>query len=58
MPQEVKAIGQWAKYNVRNIIKYHTENKTGRLVPDVFLFFKKALYKVKASSKCFSFNLF
>ena len=29
--------------------KTHGENEAGRLVPDFFLFFKKALYKVKAS---------
>ena len=29
--------------------KNHGENEAGRLVPDFFLFFKKALYKVKAS---------
>ena len=29
--------------------KNHGENEAGRLVPDFFLFFKKTLYKVKAS---------
>ena len=29
--------------------KNHAENETGGLVPDLLLFFKKALYKVKAS---------
>ena len=27
----------------------HKENEAGRLVPDLFLFFKKALYEVKAN---------
>ena len=29
--------------------KNYAENETGKLVPDHFLFFKKALYEVKAS---------
>ena len=29
--------------------KNHTENEAGRLVPNLFLFFKKVLYKVKVS---------
>ena len=28
--------------------KNHAENEVGRLVPDIFLFFKEMLYKVKA----------
>ena len=31
-------------------LKNHTENKAGRLVPDLFLFSKKALYEVKANA--------
>ena len=27
----------------------HAENETGRLVPDFFLFFRKALFEVNAS---------
>ena len=38
--------------------KYHAENEAGRLVPDLFLFFKKALYEVKASGLQLSFNTF
>ena len=38
--------------------KNHTENEAGRLVPDLFLLFKKALYEVKASSQHPSFNIF
>ena len=34
------------------------ENETGRLVPDLFLFFQKALYKIKASSQQIRFNIF
>ena len=38
--------------------KNHAENEAGRLVPDIFLFFKKALYKVKASGPQLGFTLF
>ena len=34
------------------------EKQVGRQVPDVLLFFKKALYTVKESGQHFSFNLF
>ena len=37
--------------------KNHAENKGGRLVPDLFLFFEKSLYKVKASGQHLSFNI-
>ena len=42
--------GEVIEYN--NIIfffKNPEENEAGRLVPDLFLFFKKALYEEKAS---------
>ena len=38
--------------------KNHAENKAGKLVPDLFLFFKKALYKLKASGQHLRFNIF
>ena len=42
---------QLIKYSMKKFfLKKHAENEIGRLVPDLFLFFKKALYKVKASS--------
>ena len=45
--------------NKRNIsFKNHAENETGRLVPDSFLFSKKALYEVKASGLQLGFNTF
>ena len=51
--------GQLIEYKVRNIfIKKYTENETGRLVPDLLFYFKKALYKVKASSLQLIFNTF
>ena len=42
--------GQLMEYNKRNIffISY-AENEAGRLVPDVFLFFRKALYDEKVN---------
>ena len=49
--------GQFIEYNLRNIFfKYHAENKAGRLVPNLFLFFKKVLHKVKPSGQHLSFN--
>ena len=42
--------GQLIEYNKINFFfKNLVENETGRLAPDLFLFFKKALYEVKAS---------
>ena len=34
------------------------ESEVGRLVPDLFLFFKKALYEVNVSALQFNFNMF
>ena len=51
--------GQFIEYNKTNIFfKNNAEAETGRLVPDLFLFFKIALYEVKASGLEFSFNIF
>ena len=41
-------IGQLIEYNIF-FFKNHAENGLGRLVPDLVLFFKKALYEVKHS---------
>ena len=38
--------------------KNRAENEAGRLVPDLFLFPKKALYQVMASGVQLSFNIF
>ena len=47
------------EYNNRNIsAKNHAENEAGRLVPELLLFFKKALYEVKANGLQLSFNTF
>ena len=37
--------------------KNHAENEVGKLVPDFYLFFKKALYEVKASCLLFQYIL-
>ena len=51
--------GQVIEYNKMNIfLQNHAENEAGRLVPDLFLFFKKALYGVKTNSLQLSFNHF
>ena len=39
-------------------LKNYLENGAERLVPDLFYFFKKALYNVKPSSLQFGFNIF
>ena len=38
--------------------KHHAENEAERLVPDLFLFFKKALYVVITSVLQLSFNIY
>ena len=51
--------GQLIEYNKSNIFfKSHAENKAGRLALYLFLFFKKALYEVKANGLQLSFNHF
>ena len=47
--------GTATEFNRRNI--FHSENEGGSLVPDLLLFFKKALCKVKASGLQVSFNI-
>ena len=56
---QAKNYGQLIEYNVRNIFfKKHAENEAGKLVPDLFLFFEKVLYKVKTSDQHLKFNIF
>ena len=38
--------------------KNHAENEAARLAPDLFSFFKKALYKVKSSGLQLGFTIF
>ena len=52
---------QEIEYNKINIFlqaENQAENEARRLVPDLFLFFKKALYEVKASGLQLRFNIF
>ena len=42
----------------KGFFKNHVENEEGKLVPDLFLFFKKVLYKTKASAQHITFNIF
>ena len=52
--KQTKKCGQSIEYNK----KKYEENDAGRLLPDLSLFFKNALYEVKASGLQLSFNLF
>ena len=38
--------------------KKYAKNEAGRLISDPFLFFKKALYEIKASGLKLGFNIF
>ena len=49
--------GQIKEYRVF-FFKKHARNKAGRLVSDLFLFFRKALNEVKTSDLHLSFNIF
>ena len=50
--------GQLIEYNGRNIFaKNYAADETGRLVEDLFLIFKKALYNLKASGQHLNFNI-
>ena len=52
-------LGQLIKHNKGNIfLKNYAQNEAGRLVLDLFLFFKKAKCEVKAGGLQFSFNIF
>ena len=54
LPNQTMKFGQLIKYTVRNtFLQKSCRNEVRGLVPDLFLFYKKALYKVKAS-----FNIF
>ena len=52
-------LGRFIEYDVRYFFpENHAENESGRLVPDLFLFFKKALCNVKARGQLRNFNIF
>ena len=52
----------WSVNKIRNreifFFRILAENEVGRLVPDLFMFFRKVLFKVKASGQHLSFNIF
>ena len=51
--------GQLIEYNKKIVLlKNHAENEAGRLVPDLFSFFKKVYCEVEASGLQFSFIVF
>ena len=52
-------LGQLIEYKKENIfLQKFIENEEDRLVPDLFFFFKKAYYEVKANGLQLSFNTF
>ena len=52
-------VGQLIKYSMKIFFfKDLAGNVIGRLVPDLFLVFKKVLYKVKVSGQKLSFDIF
>ena len=56
---ETIKFGQLIEYNKISIFKKnHAENETRRLVPVLFMFYKKALYEAKVSGLRPSFNIF
>ena len=61
---DVKATRRWNLANWYNItkeiifFKNCADNEAGRLVPDPFLFFKKAYYELSASGLQLSLNIF
>ena len=55
---EKKATKSWNLVREIFICKNRAEYKAGRLVSDLFLFYKKALYEVKASGTQLTFNIF
>ena len=51
--------GESIEYNKRKcFFKNHAQIEAEGLVPDLFLFFKKAIHEVKASGLQLSFNIF
>ena len=46
------------KKHKKYFFKNHAKNEVGRLVSGLFLFFKKALYKAKATDWHNHFNIF
>ena len=55
---QARKFGQLIKHNKIYFFKNHAQNEVERLVPDLFLYFKKALYKAKASGQHLSLMYF
>ena len=56
---QAKKLGQLKKYNVRNIfLQKSCINEAVTLVPNFFLFFKRALKKVQTNVELVGFNCF
>ena len=56
---QTRKFGQSVEYNKGNIfLQKLCGNEAGRLVPDLFLFFEKTLYEVKAGGLQLSFDMF
>ena len=50
--------GQLIEYNKIFFFEKHAENEERRIVPHLFLFFKKALHEIIASGLQLSFKIF
>ena len=50
--------GQLLEYNKIFFFRIYAQTVVGRLVSDLFLFFRKTLWEVKASALSLSFNIF
>ena len=56
---QILKFGQGKQCSKRNIFfKNYGENEAGRLIADLFLFFKKPIFEVNASGLQLSFNQF
>ena len=57
--KETLKVGQLIEHKKRNIfLLLSYENEAVRLIPELFFFFKKALYEVKTSGLQRNFNIF
>ena len=57
--KETLKVDELIEHNKRNIfLLLSSENETGRLIPELFFFFKKALYEVKTSGLQRRLNIF
>ena len=52
-------LGQLIEYRkINTFFKSYPEDQAGKIVPDLFLFFKKVQYELKAGGLQLSFNIF